>query len=633
MRVAIQLFYKNGTLDDVLEYYKMLSNHSATHASPTCYNACIKMNQLSSCMLLTNSEDSIDGIYKTLKDCAVLSAATAGIGISVSNIRAKGSLINTTKRASDGIMPFLKVHNTSGYAINQGGKRNSSTAIYIEPWHADFLEVIENRMPDKHHINNLFIATWLPNLLHKRVLENGTWSMFCPNSCPKLFETYGDEFDMVYIEYENLGLAKLQVPAKEVYMKIAMLMFETGLPYNLNKDACNYKSNLKNVTPILHSSNLCAEILIPSSKDEIGVCMLASINLMHCIKHVEWENGSPKRDTITDWWLDYINVDHISTITKLLVRGLNNVIDDQLYLLPECENSSKRHRPIGVGVQGMANVLHTLGIEYESEDSAKINAYITELIAYSAITESADLAELYGSYDTFEGSPASLGKLQPHLWDDYYDNTGITYINGKSRKNNLHEYRRLNWDNLAEHVKAKGLRNSLLIAYMPTASTSQLLGNYQSFEPANSNIFSRHTSAGSFNIVNKTLVKALKSVNMWNKEVQDNVVSNNGSISNLPVPNEMKNIFKTVWEMKQTRLMEISSYRGQFICQTQSLNVYIKDPTVSKFTSLLAHGMILGLKTISYYTHSQAAADPVKITVKQPQQQKSTNIVCDSCSA
>jgi len=648
MRGAIELYYDlndDTSINHVIEcYYKLASSH-LSNASPTQFNACVNVNQLSSCMLLTIDSDSIPGIYKTLRDTSILGAATAGLGVAFSNIRARGSIISTTRRASDGLEPFIRIFDANSTVITQGNKRKSSMAIYLEPWHADFMDILHLKEPSHPNgVQHVFLANWLCNLLEQRVKDNANWSMFCPKECPLLFDSYGVDFEKAYINYESAGLARKVVSAKDIYLLIASIMYESGQPYNCNKDACNFKSNLKNVH-ILHSSNLCAEVLIPSicgtdtTPGEIGVCTLSSINMVqHIHKSVEWLNGVPQHSTDTNWWYQYINWILLEETARQATRNLNQAIDRQMYVLPECERSSLRHRPIGIGIQGLANMLQELGIAYESEDSAKIGAAITEHIAYYAIMESMELAKIHGAYETFIGSPASQKLLQPHLWDLYYDQTPITYDNNTSRKHVIQQYRYKDWDELAERVSKTGIRNSLLLAYMPTASTSQILGNYQSFEPANKNIFSRHTLAGNFVLMNKVLIKAIQSLDMWNEDMQNQLISHGGSVQELNLTPEIKSVFKTVWEMSQKRLLEMSALRGQFICQTQSLNVYIKDPSIAKFTSLISYGMRLGLKTISYYTHTTEASEAARIIIQKPTDtaEKCSRVNkenCEACSA
>jgi len=616
MRIAVELYMPN--IQSVIKCFKQLSNLRGTHASPTIFNSCTTRPQLSSCMLLTNEGDSVEGIYETRKKCAQLGAATAGIGVSLDTIRATGSMIKSSRRPSRGVPSFIRGYDSDAEIIDQGGKRKMSLAIYMQPWHADFLTAISMSKPTaKAHMqaHNLFFAAWHNTLLYKRVQAKNTWSFFCPTKAPKLLTTYGKEFDEAYEEYEKAGLASHTMPAVDVYRTIAEVMYESGRPYNLNKDACNEKSNLKNVH-IINCSNLCAEILIPSGEidgeNEIGVCMLNSINLSKHVKTpIQWVNGTPNESLKPSDRIDWTSLEET---TRSFVRNLNQVIDRQQYILPECERSSLRHRPIGVGFQGLGTVFFMCGLPFDSSEANELQHDIMDFIARMAVDESCELAKIHGSYETFEGSPASMGKLQPHLWRDYYATHEETYINGAPRTDVQKLTNWQAWDELAEKVKTHGLRNSLITALMPTGSTSQLTGNTPTMEPQFSNVYSRHGLIGNFFIVNKYLIEALSSCNLWNEEMKSKIINNNGSVQSIPeIPNIIKVIFKTAHEISQKQLMFMSAVRGQYICQTQSLNLFIRDPTISKLITITSHGMKLGLKTISYYAYTEAASSATKI--------------------
>lgn len=628
MRVALELY--RDDIDAVQRAYTDMSNLLYTHATPTQYNACSIANQLSSCMLLTNRDDSIKGISKTLMEVQCLGATAAGVGVCLSNIRGDGSLIRSTNRASKGIIPFLQMYNTSCASIDQGRRRKMSVAVYIDPWHKDFLDILKCSDPDASHeirTANLQYAVWSNRLLYKRALNSAMWSFFCPTVAPKLLNTYGDEFEKAYLQYEAEGLYSAQVPATEVYVEIAKRMIESGTPYHLNKDACNEKSNMKNVAHI-NCSNLCAEILIPSGsidgQEEIGVCTLASVNLSKFIKKEATYTMVDGDVVIAHGDMDY---DALETVAEKLVYNLNQVIDRQKYILKGCARSNLRHRPIGIGIQGLANVFMRMGMSMTSIEAKKINYQISEALYYGALQGSMKLAEKDGAYDTFIGSPASMGKLQPHLWEDY-GSKPLDY--------------RYDWDAVAKKVQICGLRNALLMAYMPTASTSQMLGNYASFEPLDGNIFVRTTLAGQFSVVNSYLIQVLRSLNIWNGALREQILKNEGSVQRISeIPQNIRDIFKVSYEYEQKTLMEMAADRGRFICQTQSLNIFMNDPSINKVCSMMIYGMSLGLKTISYYLRSNAAVNPVNITLSNPRSRHidSDSIIfkptteCESCSA
>lgn len=638
MRCAIEIHRSN--MDKVKETYDMLSLHYAIHATPTLFNSCLKNNQLSSCMLLTNDDDSVEGIFETIKDCAILGSKSGGIGLSVNNIRASGSIIRSSGRPSDGVPSFLTIHDKVSTVIDQGRKRPMSIAMYIEPWHADFIEFLEMRAVDnttKLQGRHLFYAVWSNNLLMERAENNELWSFFCPIDAPKLQNTYGDEFKKHYLEYENAKLYRKQMPAREVYCLIAKQMKEHGRIYHLNKDACNEKSNLKNVGH-LNCSNLCCEILIPSGRingeKEIGVCTLASINLTKFVTPAVFNNQGV---IISNGKYDF---DQLGKYVQILVENLNNVIDVQMYPVEAGKRSSMRHRPIGIGVQGLANVFMAMGYPYTSKPAKELNQHISEVIYYHSLKKSMELAERDGSYETFAGSPASQGILQPHLWKDQPSEIAYKY----------------SWDEIGEEVKRRGLRNSILTAYMPTAGTSQLLGNYSSFEPAVSNLYARHTQAGNFIVRNYQLIKLLEQLNLWDDQMYNDIINAEGSIQGITsIPQSIRDIYKTVWELKVKDQIDMCADRGRFICQTQSFNVHIENATVSKITSVIAYGMKKGLKTIAYYTRSRSALTPVKVTTgntlnttvnkdnklnsktkddnKSPKKYECTDEVCVSCQS
>ncbi len=605
LRTALELWRDNMTM--VHTCYDYMSQFYLTQATPTLFNSCLKKNQLSSCMLLTNYEDSISGIYETVTKSAILGAESAGIGIDVTNIRARGSLISSTNRPSRGVLPFMHLYNaTSEEIIDQGGKRPMSIAVYMQPWHSDFCEFIELRSNDNNgqfRFRELFYAVWNNNLLNARVRAGAKWSFFCPTRAPKLLTTYGKEFEKVYEEYENAGLANSEVPAKQVYDLIAKLMIETGQPYHLNKDACNFKSNLKNVA-MINCSNLCTEILIPSGivddTRHIGVCTLASINLKKltkpCVLNSDGQIDVP----------GYFDYDRLREVTRMAVRNLNRCIEVQRYTLDDCRRSSERFRPIGVGIQGLAEVFMDLGIEFESQEARVINQHIAEEIYYSAILESMTWADQYGSYSGFIGSPASQGKLQPHLWQEYNQINGIEWPM---------EYK-YDWDSIARHVQKRGLYNSLLVAYMPTASTSRIFNTISGFDPNIANIYTKKTLASEFIIINRHLVETLKKINLWSPEMQNKIIMADGSIKGITeIPARIRGIYKTAYEMSMKNIMNMAADRGHFICQSQSLNLYFGEINKNKIMSAITYGMEIGLKTIAYYTRSRAATEAVKVTL------------------
>lgn len=582
MRVAVGI-HKND-LESVVETYNLMSERWFTHATPTLFNAGTPKPQLSSCFLLQMEDDSIDGIYNTLKNCAKISQSAGGIGLSMHNIRATGSYIRGTNGTSNGIVPMLRVFNdTARYVDQGGGKRKGSFAIYLEPWHADifdFLELKKNHGKEELRARDLFYALWISDLFMERVEANGEWSLFCPNEAPGLDECYGEKFRELYTRYENEGRARRTVPAQELWFAILESQIETGTPYMLYKDACNEKSNQKNLGTI-KSSNLCTEILEYTSPDEIAVCNLASIALPRFVINGKFDHQ------------------RLFEITYVITKNLNKVIDINYYPVEAARRSNMRHRPIGIGVQGLADTFILLRMPFDSDGARELNKEIHETIYYAAMTASKDLSKKDGPYETYEGSPVSQGIFQYDMW-------------------NVTPSPRWEWDVLKEEVKKYGVRNSLLLAPMPTASTSQILGNNECFEPYTSNIYSRRVLSGEFPIVNKHLLKDLVKLNLWNENMKNKIIAANGSIQNIPeIPEELKEIYRTVWEIKQRSLIDMAADRGAYICQSQSLNLFIQDANFAKLTSMHFYAWKKGLKTGMYYLRSKSAADAIKFTVDQ----------------
>jgi ribonucleoside-diphosphate reductase alpha chain len=584
MRVALALW--SDDLGRAFETYDLLSQKLLTHATPTLFNAGTPRQQLSSCFLLAMAEDSIKGIYKTLGDCAAISKFAGGIGLHLHNVRARGSLIKGTNGQSNGLVPMLRVfNNTARYVDQGGGKRNGSFAMYLEPWHADvedFLKMKLNTGSEEDRARDLFYALWIPDLFMERVEADGDWSLFCPNEAPGLADVWGDEFKELYERYEREGRARKVVKAQKLWFQTLDSQMETGTPYLLYKDAANRKSNQQNVGTI-KSSNLCTEIIEYSSPEETAVCNLASLALPSFII-----NG-------------VFDFTKLREVTRTAIRNLNRVIDINFYPTPETEKSNMRHRPVGLGVQGLADVFALLGLAWEQEEAAKLNQLIFEHMYYAAVDASVELAKVEGSYETFEGSPASKGKLQPDLWSV----TPITENDGS-----------LNWDTLRESVKKHGLRNSLLIAPMPTASTSQILGFNECFEPFTSNLYTRRTLAGEFIVINRYLLSDLMKEGLWSEEMKQQIVARNGSIQGIPgISEELQLRYKTSWEMKQKVLIDMAAARGAFICQSQSLNLFVADPAYSKLTSMHFYAWKQGLKTGCYYLRTKAPVTAQKFTV------------------
>jgi ribonucleoside-diphosphate reductase alpha subunit len=592
MRVAIGIHGKD--IPSVLETYDKMSQGFFIHATPTLFNAGTPRPQMSSCFLIANKGDSIDGIYGTLTECAQISKWAGGIGMHIHDIRANKSRIRGTNGQSDGIIPMLRVFNATARYVNQAGRRKGSIAVYVEPWHADimdFLEIRLNQGDEEARCRDLFSAMWIPDLFMKRVEEGGNWSLFCPDRAPGLSDVYGDAFEALYTKYEEEGRANATVPATEVWKAILKSQTETGTPYMLYKDACNKKSNQKNLGTI-KSSNLCTEIIEYTNKEETAVCNLASIALP---KYVNKETKT----------FDY---DKLHAVTKIVTKNLNRVIDRNFYPVETARNSNMKHRPIGLGVQGLADVFILCGLQFDCEESRLMNAHIFETIYHAALEASSELAEVDGSYESFIGSPASEGILQPDMWE------GETKFSG-----------RYDWDAMRTRVKTKGLRNSLLLAPMPTASTAQILGNNECFEPYTTNIYLRRTLAGEFVVVNKHLVDDLKRAGLWSKEMKDLMVKAGGSIQNIvDIPLDIKNLYKTVWEISQKCIIDMAADRGRFIDQSQSMNLFIESPTMSKLSSMHMYAWKAGLKTGMYYLRSKAKARPIQFSLEPD---------CVACSA
>ncbi len=583
MRVAVGIHGDN--MEKVTETYNLLSEKWFTHATPTLFNAGTPKPQLSSCFLLTMKDDSIDGIYDTLKQCAKISQSAGGIGLSIHNVRAKGSYIKGTGGVSNGIVPMLRNFDmTARYVDQGGGKRKGSFAMYLEPWHADifdFLDLKKNHGKEELRARDLFYAVWISDLFMKRVEANEDWSLFCPNECPGLSDAYGDEFEKLYAKYEKEGKARETVKAQDLWFEILEAQIETGTPYMLYKDAANKKSNQKNLGTI-KSSNLCTEIIEYTAPDEVAVCNLASIALP---MYVNEEKGEYDFQRLYD-------------VTYVATKNLNKVIDVNYYPVPEARNSNMRHRPIGLGVQGLADAFILMKMPFESEEARKLNKDIFETIYFAAMTASKDIAMEEGAYETFKGSPVSKGIFQFDMW-------GVTPDSGL-----------WDWDSLKKEVKKHGVRNSLLVAPMPTASTSQILGNNECFEPYTSNIYTRRTLSGEFVVVNKHLMKDLIELGLWNGTMKNKLIAAKGSVQGIAeIPQNIKDLYKTVWEISQKAIIDMSADRGAYICQSQSLNIHIQDPNFGKMTSMHFYAWKKGLKTGMYYLRSRAATDAIQFTV------------------
>ena len=684
MRVALCIHRDN--FSNAFETYDYISNKCFIHATPTLFNAGTRREQLASCFLLSMKEDSITGIYDTLKDCAQISKYAGGIGLHIHNIRANGSYIAGTNGTSNGLIPMLRVFNdTARYVDQGGGKRNGSFAMYLEPWHADIFEFIElkkNHGNELERARDLFYALWIPDLFMKRVKEDTTWTLMCPHKCPGLSDCYGEKFNELYTKYESEGLGNRVVRARDLWNAILTTQIETGTPYLLYKDQCNEKSNQKNVGTI-KSSNLCTEIIEYSDKDETAVCNLASISLPSCLEQKKFtekfiiysKDNCPfceyakkiisnmdvdfeikllndKKDRIKlyqridleedvlvetmpqiYYGSEYVggftefdkfikptyNYNKLGNISKILTLNLNKIIDYNYYPTPETKKSNMRHRPIGIGVQGLANVFYEMGVSFDSDEAKTINKSIFECIYYNSLEESMKLSKQYGSYETFDGSPASQGLLQFDLWDNV-PNHNLKY----------------DWDKLKENIKTNGLRNSLLLAPMPTASTSQILGNYECFEPVMSNIYTRRVLAGEYLVLNNYLVKELMDLEIWNRDIKDELIRFDGSVQNIEeIPYYIKRRYKTAWEIKQKNIIDMSADRGKYICQSQSLNLFIESPSLKILTSMHFYAWQKGLKTGIYYLRSRPSSKAIQFTLK-PKDVKNIveedNGVCESCS-
>ena len=607
MRVAIQLHGKDH--EQVKKSYDALSQGYFIHATPTLFNAGTQHPQLSSCFLIQMEEDSISGIYNTLKECAQISKWAGGIGLSVHNIRARDSHIQGTNGKSTGLVPMLKVFNDTAKYVNQGGKRNGSFAIYLEPWHADiedFLRLKLNTGNEDERARDLFYGLWIPDLFMKRVEEDGPWSLMCPNECPGLSEQWGDQFEELYCKYEGQRKYRRQVPAKKLWQMILDAQIQTGTPYLCYKDAANSKSNQQNLGTI-KSSNLCTEIMEYTSDSETAVCNLGSLALPRFIE----------KDDVCG--TTFFNFEKLREYTTILTRNLNKVIDLNFYPTEKCERSNKKHRPIGIGIQGLADVFAILRLPWQSEKAAKLNREIFENIYYAAVRESTILAmeggaswnhhQPIGPYSSFGGSPASTGKLQFDLWGEEPRETAY-----------------LDWKNLKNNAKVFGMRNSLLIAPMPTASTSQILGNNECIEPFTSNMYTRRVLAGEFVVINKYLVDDLVQRNLWNADVRSQIIANNGSIQSiLEIPSELRELYKTSWEIPMKTIINLAADRAPFICQSQSLNLFVAEPSYSKISSMHFYAWKKGLKTGCYYLRTKSVAKTQQFTVEPP--------ACVTCSA
>lgn len=587
MRAAIGI---HGTdIVSAIQTYSLMSEKWFIHATPTLFNAGTPKPQLSSCFLLSATEDSISGIFETLTRCAKISQSAGGIGLSIHNIRAQGSYIKGTGGTSNGIVPMLRVYNdTARYVDQGGGKRKGAFAVYLEPWHADvfeFLDLKKNHGKEEKRARDLFYALWIPDLFMKRVEEDVEWTLMCPNECPDLYNTYGEEFERLYTQYEEAGKGRSTIKARELWTKILESQIETGTPYMLYKDHANHKSNQKNLG-VIRSSNLCTEIMEYTSKDEVAVCNLASISLPKFVI-----NGK-------------FDFEKLYEITRIVTRNLNKVIDINYYPVQEAYNSNMRHRPIGIGVQGLADALILMRYPFDSTEGKMLNRAIFETMYFAAVTESCELAKEEGTYESYEGSPISQGIFQFDLWDQ-----------APSSK--------WDWEGLRANIKQHGMRNSLLLAPMPTASTSQILGNNECFEPYTSNIYTRRTLSGEYIVVNKHLLKDLIEEGLWTEEIKEQLMAANGSIQNITeIPENLKDLYKTAYEIKQRHIIDMSADRGAFICQSQSLNLFVENPTFAKLTSMHFYAWKKGLKTGMYYLRSKAAVDPIKFTLSAKHQQK-----------
>lgn len=590
MRVAVGIHLDD--LDAVIETYDLMSKKFFTHATPTLFNSGTPKPQMSSCFLLTMKDDSIDGIYDTLKQTAKISQSAGGIGLAIHNIRATGSYISGTNGTSNGIVPMLRVYDmTARYVDQGGGKRKGSFAIYIEPWHADifdFLDLRKNHGKEEMRTRDLFLGMWIPDLFMKRVEEDSTWTLMCPNECPGLSENHSEAFEELYLKYEAEGRGRKTIKAREIWEKIMESQIETGLPYMLYKDAANRKSNQKNLGTI-RSSNLCTEIIEYTSPDEVAVCNLASISLPMFV-----EDGA-------------FNHQKLYEVTKRVTLNLNKVIDRNYYPVIEAQNSNLRHRPVGLGVQGLADAFIMLRMPFTSDEAKKLNQEIFETLYFAAVTSSMESAKIEGPYSTYEGSPISKGDFQYNLW-------GLKDSDLSGR---------WDWESLRKEVLEHGVRNSLLVAPMPTASTSQILGNNEAFEPYTSNIYTRRTLSGEFIVVNKHLLEDLVKRGLWNEQLKQEIMRHNGSIQHINgIPEDLKELYKTVWEMSMKDILDMSRQRGYFIDQSQSLNLFMQDANYAKLTSMHFYAWKSGLKTGMYYLRTKSAVDAIKFTLNNDKKEE-----------
>ena len=601
MRVSVGIHYDD--LDSAIETYNLMSKKFFTHATPTLFNSGTPKPQLSSCFLLTMKEDSIDGIYDTLKQTAKISQSAGGIGLSIHNVRSTGSYISGTNGTSNGIVPMLRVFNdTARYVDQGGGKRKGSFAIYIEPWHSDifdFLDLKKNHGKEEMRARDLFYAMWIPDLFMKRVESNEDWTLMCPNECPGLYDCHSEEFEKLYLNYEKEGKGRKTIKARELWEKILESQIETGTPYMLYKDACNRKSNQKNLGTI-RSSNLCTEILEYTSKDEIAVCNLASIALPMFVKNNSFDHKE------------------LFNVTKRVTKNLNKVIDRNYYPVKEAENSNFRHRPIGLGVQGLADAFIKLRMPFTSDEAKALNQDIFETIYYAALTASMEEAQRDGTYKSYKGSPISKGEFQHNMWGVKDED-----LSG-----------RWNWAKLRKDIKKNGVRNSLLVAPMPTASTSQILGNNECFEPYTSNIYTRRVLSGEFIVVNKHLLEDLVKLGLWNEELKQELMKANGSIQHIDfIPQDIKDLYKTVWELSMKDIIDMARHRGYFIDQSQSLNLFMEGATMAKLTSMHFYAWKSGLKTGMYYLRTKSAVDAIKFTLDNTKKKEPVKETVDAASA
>jgi ribonucleoside-diphosphate reductase alpha chain len=582
-------------LPAAIETYELMSKRFFTHATPTLFNSGTPKPQMSSCFLLTMKDDSIDGIYDTLKQTAKISQSAGGIGLSIHNIRATGSYISGTNGTSNGIVPMLQVYNdTARYVDQGGGKRKGSFAIYLEPWHADifeFLDLKKNHGKEEMRARDLFYAMWIPDLFMKRVQEDGSWTLMCPNECPDLYNTHGDEFDALYLDYEARDKGRKTIKARLLWEKILESQIETGTPYMLYKDAANRKSNQKNLGTI-RSSNLCTEIMEYTSPGEVAVCNLASIALPMFVKNGEFDHKELFR------------------VTKRVTKNLNKVIDRNYYPVIEAEYSNFKHRPIGLGIQGLADAFIMLRMPFTSDEAKKLNQEIFETLYFAAVTASMEEAKADGPYESYKGSPISKGEFQHNMW-----NIKDEELSG-----------RWDWGKLRKSVKKHGVRNSLLVAPMPTASTSQILGNNEAFEPYTSNIYTRRVLSGEFIVVNKHLLEDLVNLGLWNDDLKEEIMRQNGSVQNVDIPQDLKELYKTVWELSMKDIIDMSRHRGYFIDQSQSLNLFMENANMAKLTSMHFYAWKSGLKTGMYYLRTKSAVDAIKFTLSKKEEKEQPTV-------